>query len=242
MPPFWDTQSMLADEPDGVVEVISNVYVRAPDRFRVETGEMVWLSSAGRWWRWGGSSTPMTGTSDPVGHLELDRIAWLLDPEHESVGWGSRPDGVGETAEFQNPIYNGPLDDALFEPPALEFREQTDILPGPFSSLEEAARRLPFRLYAPDPTADEGREIMIVVELLGPWASVMLGEGPSIVFTERPADGTVEPLFERRTSRSGVTWFFARELREGVEIEVESALGEEETRQLISRLEPVPAK
>jgi hypothetical protein len=238
-PPFWDTESMLSAQPHGVTEVFSKLHVKAPDRFRVETEDIVWLSSAGRWWRWGGNSVALTGKDEPVGHLELDRIAWLLDPDHEGIGWGRRPDGIGEIAELQNAVYNEPLDDSLFDPPPLEFRDQADVLPGPFSSPNEAALRMPFRMYFPDSVPAAGMEVMIVAELLGPWVSVMLGREPLIVFTERPVSEDIEPIFERRHSRSGVPYFYAREFRDGVEIVVESALTEEETRQLISDLEPV---
>jgi hypothetical protein len=94
-------------------------------------------------------------------------------------------------------------------------------------------------MYFPDSVPAAGMEVMIVAELLGPWVSVMLGREPLIVFTERPVSGDIEPIFERRHSRSGVPYFYAREFRDGVEIVVESALTEEETRQLISGLEPV---
>ncbi len=148
---------------------------------------------------------------------------------------------VNEISELQSPVYNEPMDDGLFEPPVLEFRNQADILPGPFSSLDEAAEKLPFPLHAPNPMV-AGMEVLIVIELLGPWAAVMLRKGPSIVLTEKPVRGVTEPLFEERTSRSGVPWFYARERRGDVEVEVESALSEHDTRQLISRLQPVPRK
>lgn len=236
-PPFWETTSEAEDFPTGSAEYISRVYVRAPDNIRVESDDGTWLSVGRHWWQWGGSRPALRGEGDPAGPLELSRVAWALDPEHVSIGWGAPPDGVSERSELLDALYDVPLADALFQPPAIEFRLQDAVLPSPFSSAEEAARRLPFPLLMP--ALDPAAQLMIVIDLQTPQASVMIGDLPNAVLHERPVTEPIEPAFEERRSDLGEQWFYARTSERGVVVEVESALDEKQTRDLVDSLHPI---
>ena len=266
-PPFWENNK--EPESRGETEVFGQVYAQAPGRIRVERGEHVWLARGQGWWRWGGSMPPLRGKGYVDGHLELDRLAPLLDPEYRSIGWAapapeSRTEAMSdgrvnlrvaslfegreyEVSELLEPIVDAPIDAAVFEPPQLPFRDHDEVRSTRPLTLEDAARRLPFDLFVPDskvvpdPMASSGVLVVLVPEA---WAYVGYGHRrrrPQIrlELSEKAAIGSTPDRWEERISSLRQPWYRVRLQRGTTEIELCSLYDRTTTEKVVEALRRV---
>lgn len=265
-PPFWEEEDSEEPKRRGETEAFARVYVQAPDRIRVERGEHVWLARGQLWWQWGPSMPALRGEGYVDGHLELDRLAQLLDPEYRSIGWAAPAPEVGaeamgdgrlhrrvsssfegreyEVSELLEPIVGAPIDPGVFEPPQLTFLDHDEVLPTRPLTLEEAARRVPFNLFAPDsevlpdPMASSGVVVALVPEA---WASVGYGDRrrrPQIrlEISEKAATSPEPDSWEERFSSRGQRWHRVRLQRQGTEIELCSLYDRATTAKVVDAL------
>lgn len=265
-PPFWE--GLAGDKARrGQTENFGRIYVQVPGMIRVEHGEQTRLALGRRWWQWGGPMLPLRGRGNVDGHLELDRLAPLLDPGHRNLGWAlTAPDtraepmsegrlnrrvtafftGVPcEVSELIAPVIDEPVEPELFVPPPLRFKDRDQVLPTRPLRLQEAARRLPFALYAPSAEAvpDPQRGVTVVL-MPEAWASISYGDRRrrpqvGLVISQKAAANPAPDRWEELTSRSGHPWLRVTLRRKHTEIELNSVYDRATTTRIIDTLRPV---
>ncbi len=81
-PPFGQGRSDRQSEQPRFQVVQGELWVQKPSKVRVEHGEYVLVVDGDRWWEQGRRFGPVTGQDEGIvrGKLELDHVAFMLDP------------------------------------------------------------------------------------------------------------------------------------------------------------------